>query len=293
MQEQHKNLIEVFIALLVMAGTPLFAKLILLPPNYIIFYRSAIAAIAILVYACIFGLKIRFDKPKDYFMMLFLGVILCVHWLALFHAIQVSTVAIAIIAIYTYPIITIFLEPLLCREKLKLTDVFLGLIVTFGILVIVVGHSSSNHILQGVFWGVLSAFLFSVRTILSRSYVKRYPGEVVLMYQIGVTAVVLMPFLFVNHIHMSNTHNHIFNIVLLGIIFTALPHSLYTKSLKTLKAKTIGIIGALQPLLAILIAALVLGEIPGIRVLFGGAIIISAVIYESHNSLKKNRNIKS
>jgi drug/metabolite transporter (DMT)-like permease len=53
------------------------------------------------------------ERGRDWLLMLLCGLLMCVHWVTYFHAMQVSTVAIGMIALYTYPVMSVLLEPLI------------------------------------------------------------------------------------------------------------------------------------------------------------------------------------
>lgn len=69
--------------------------------------------------------------------------------------------------------------------------------------------------------------------------------------------------------------------MLLGVVFTGLSHSLFIDGLKSVSAKTASIITTLEPVYGIAAAALLLGEVPGIRMIAGGAVILGAAAYET------------
>jgi len=64
------------------------------------------------------------------------------------------------------------------------------------------------------------------------------------------------------------------------VLLTALPHTLYIKSLMTLKATTVSVINSLQPVYAVIFAMMILQERPAARTLIGGSIIFLASLYE-------------
>jgi len=68
------------------------------------------------------------------------------------------------------------------------------------------------------------------------------------------------------------------HLIILGIFLTVLPHTLIVKSLLSLKAKTVSIIAALQPVYAIIFAYFIFSEIPRLRNLIGGLLVISASV---------------
>ena len=70
-------------------------------------------------------------------------------------------------------------------------------------------------------------------------------------------------------------------LVLLGIISTAVAHTLLIYSLKQMPAKSVALISCLQPLIAAILAWYVINEIPNMSVLIGGGMVLSVAAYES------------
>jgi len=65
-------------------------------------------------------------------------------------------------------------------------------------------------------------------------------------------------------------------LILLGIVFTAGAHGLFTISLRSVPVTTVGITSGLEPVYGMLFAWLLLGEIPSLLMAIGGTLIIGA-----------------
>jgi len=65
----------------------------------------------------------------------------------------------------------------------------------------------------------------------------------------------------------------------LGIVFTAVAHTLFIKELSSVKAQTTSIIASLEPVYGIIFAIFFVNEIPTLRVLGGDIIILGATFY--------------
>jgi drug/metabolite transporter (DMT)-like permease len=209
-------------------------------------------------------------------MVVMLGVLLAMHWVSYFYAMQVSSVAIGVVALYTYPVITVFLEPLFHGEKPHIIDLLISIVVLFGISLMVSDFSLENSTTLGVVVGVFSAFMMSLRNIMQRRYFSSYSASQALFYQVLVVAVVLL--CFTDTVVLDIENNQWWLLVLLGIVFTAVPHTLFAHGLIHLKAKTASLIACVQVVYATLFAAVLLGEGPSVNVLIGGLIVISAAM---------------
>lgn len=276
----HKEgLLSVHAAVLIFGLTALFSKLISLNALEITLLRSIFAALAIALYILWLKESLLLKKHRDYLIALILGALLGAHWVTYFHAMQVSSVAIGIIALYTYPVITVFLEPFFHGERPHIKDIISAVIVLLGISLLVPEFTISNQTTQGVVWGVLSAFLFALRNIIHGRYFKHYPARHALLYQTLFIIILLLPFAGTVLIEVNTWQWQ--QLLLLGVLFTALPHTLFAHSLLFLKAKTVSLIACMQVVYGTAFAALFLTEIPGWQTIAGGILVISAAAYET------------
>lgn len=284
MTNTYKSLLAVHTAVLIFGLTALFSRWMTLSALDISLIRSIFAALVILVFIYWNKESIRLARLKDYFLVLFLGILLALHWVTYFHAMQVSSIAVGVIALYTFPVITVFLEPLFHGEKPQLADIISALAVLLGIYLIVPEFSMSNETTLGLLWGILSAFLFSLRNIVQSRYFRHYSARQSLFYQTLVTFLVLLPFSY-QHIPAISAFQW-GQLFILGLFFTALPHTLFAFSLLHFKAKVVSLVACLQVVYATVFAALLLGEYPGYLTVIGGLIVVLAAVYESYKTVK-------
>ena len=183
MQHSREGLLAVHVAVLIFGFTALFSKLLTLPALEITFYRSIIAFLVIAIYLAYKKQSFLLDKTQDYLMAGVLGTLLAIHWVSYFYAMQVSSVAIGVIALYTFPVITVFLEPLFHGEKPHSADIISSIVVLFGIYLIVPDFSLDNSTALGVAAGVFSAFMLALRNIMQRRFFSASSASQALFYQ--------------------------------------------------------------------------------------------------------------
>ena len=279
MQHYREGLLAVHAAVFIFGLTALFSKLITLTALEITLLRSVFAVLAVGLFILFKSESLYLPKKKDYLVMTLLGVLLASHWVTYFHAMQIASIAVGAIALYTFPVITIFLEPLFHGERPHIVDIVSGFVVLFGIYLLMPTIELDNQTTQGVLWGVLSAFLFSLRNIIQGKYSRHISARHALLYQSLVVIIVLLPFGGSVIPHVSSIQW--WQLLLLGIVFTALPHTLFAYSLLHLKAKTASLIACMQVFYATLFAAIVISEIPTLTTIAGGLVIVAAAMYES------------
>lgn len=279
MHHSREGLLAVHIAVLIFGFTALFSKLLDLPALEITFYRSIFAAVAIAMYMAYKKQSYLLNRPQDYLMVTLLGVLLAVHWVSYFYAMQVSSVAIGVIALYTFPVITVFLEPFFHGERPHIIDIASSFAVLFGIYLIVPEFSLDNNTMIGVLAGVFSAFVMALRNIMQRRYFSDYSASQALFYQ--VTVVVLVLFAFTDMPIDSVESQQWWLLALLGIVFSALPHTLFAHGLLHLKAKTASLLACVQVVYSAVFAFVFLGELLPLNVIVGGLIVVSVAMFES------------
>jgi drug/metabolite transporter (DMT)-like permease len=271
------GLFEIHIAVFFFGLAGLFGKLVNQPPTVIVFGRVFYAMAFLLPALWLRRQSLRLNRSRDYLALLLQGFILAVHWGTFFQSIQVSTVAVGLITFSTFPIFVTFLEPLFFNEKLRPADVFLALTTFSGVLLVVPAFSLDNTTTQGALWGITSGLTFALLSILNRKYARSYSSLVVAFYQDAAAAGFLLPFLFLPGPMI--TLQDMLLLALLGIVFTGVAHSLFIKGLATIKAQTASIIASLEPVYGILAAAILLAEMPALREIAGGVVILGAALY--------------
>ena len=281
MTQKRHGLIEIHVAVLLFGLAGLFGKFLFLSPLVIVFGRTSFAALtlsAILFYS---KTQIRTKSIRDFTVLILLGIILAIHWITFFHAIQISTVAVGLLTFSTFPVFVTFMEPYFFREKLRRFDMLTAGSVVIGLILVVPSLDFQNNITQGAFWGTISGFTFAVLSILNRKYVSTYPPILIVWYQNWMATLTLLPLLFFNNLSIRPID--IFLLALLGIFCTAIAHVLFIKSLIHIKTQLASITACLEPVYGILFAFALLGEVPAGRTILGGGIILGTIAAASVN----------
>ena len=275
----RKGMIELHGAVVIMGATALFAKLIHLPPKDIIAFRCLIAALALFLFCRLTGTRLALDRRSDLGWLLLLGLIMAAHWVSFFTAIQMSGVGVGMAAFFSFTIMTVLMEPFFFRERMEGRDLAVAVNVFFGIYLAVPGGVSGGEVTVGAAFGIGSAFLYSLRNILYRKHLCRYPSSAMMCYQTAIAGLVLIPFV-TPGIDLLAENRWIY-LILLGVIFTAAAHTLFVGSLRTISASTAGLITSLEPIYGMIFAALILSEIPEIRTVAGAIVVVGVAVYTS------------
>ena len=281
MTQKRHGLVEIHLAVLLFGLAGLFGKLLSLSPFIIVLGRTFFASLALSVALFYAKTQIRPKSIKDLTVLLFLGILLAVHWTTFFHAIQISTVAVGLLTFSTFPIFVTFMEPYFFKEPLRRFDILTAVLVVLGLILVIPSFDFRNNITQGAFWGTVSGFTFAVLSILNRKYVATYPSILIVCYQNWMATLTLLPFLF--FMNFSFRPMDVFLLAVLGIFCTAIAHVLFIKSLVHIKTQLASITACLEPVYGILFAFALLGEVPAMRTILGGGIILGTIAAASMN----------
>ena len=277
MNHRFHGLTAIHCSVLLMGGAGLFAKLLSLSPLVIVFGRTLVASITLAILLPLLKIPVRYQKKGDLAIFLVMGIILAVHWVTFFYAIQISTVAVGLLSFSTFPIFVTFMEPFFFGEPLQSKDIGISLVVFAGLSMVVPEFDMENNVTLGVFWGTVSGFTFALISILNRKYVSRYSALTLALYQDLVACLLLMPF--AARATFSITLGEWELLILLGMVFTAGAHSLYIQGMQGVKAQLASVVTCLEPLYAILFALVLLNEVPSLREVLGGMVIIGTVYF--------------
>lgn len=277
--------IHIAVALFGVAGV--FGKLLTIAPALIVFGRTFFACLALLIVLPLLKVDFRLKNGRDVVGVILMGAILAVHWVTFFHSIQISTVAIGLLTFSTFPLFVTFLEPLFFKERLRAIDILVCLFVFLGLVLVIPDFDFTNNLTLGACWGVVSGVTFALLSILNRTFVTTYSALTIAFYQNMIASLILLPF--VRETVLATTAYDLKLLVLLGVVFTALAHSLFIRGMLHVKAQLASVIACLEPVYGIVLAMVLLKETPAARELIGGCIIIGAIVFATRCGGKKNR----
>ena len=288
MDAVKKSLISLHFTVVLLGGTALFSRLVPLSASDITLVRSVFACIALFAFLVLTKDTLSLRSRRDYLIATGLGVLMALHWISYFAAMQYAGVSVGMIALFTFPVITVLIEPLFEKTGLVWQDIVSALTVIVGVYLIVPESSLENEVTLGVLIGIGSAILYAFRNIIHRKHFKQYSGAKAMAWQTLVIIAVLLPTIS-SSIGEATTQDWLM-LLLLGTVFTALPHALIAATLRHLRAKTFSLIACMQPLYGVALAIIVLDESPTLRTLFGGILITSASVYETLNTHKLHQS---
>lgn len=260
--------------------TGVFGKLAAASASVIVFGRAGFAVIAL---ACFAAVSRRSPwhalTRRDVRSLLVSGLLLAGHWVSFFIAVKVAGVAIATLGFASFPAFTVLLEGLIFRERIRLNEIMLVVLVSVGLILVTPTFDLASQATEGLLWAIASGLTFSLLSLNNRANAGRVPAVQAAMWQNAVVALCLLPFA-APQISSVRPLDWVW-IGLLGVLCTGVAHSLFVASLAVIKARTAAVVFALEPVYGITLAWLLFHETPTLRMLLGGALIIIAIVVSS------------
>jgi drug/metabolite transporter (DMT)-like permease len=205
------------------------------------------------------------------------GIMLAIHWVTFFIAVKVGGVAIATLGFASFPAFITLCEWLVLRERVSRAEWVILLLVTIGLVLVTPSFDFRDDATVGLAWAVASGLSFALFTLINRRAAGHLSAYQVACWENLVVVAITLPFGLESLGHVSALDW--LWLGLLGVFCTGLSHYLLVSSLAVLKARSAGIVIALEPVYAIFFAAVLFAQYPSIRAIVGGAIMISAIVW--------------
>ncbi|MEJ7670134.1 MAG: DMT family transporter [Casimicrobiaceae bacterium] len=261
----------------------LFGKWIALSAVTIVVGRTLIAAATLGVVASLS----RETRSRPSLALIVNGGILALHWVAFFAAIKVSTVAIGLLGYASFPLFVLLLERVHFSRRWHGADAITALAVTLGLALLVPVDSWDSSAAPGLAWGVLSGLSFALLAVRNRGLRNTHSAIGITLWQNAFAALCLLPVLAWQGVGGTVSAESLRLLLVLGVLCTALAHTLFIASLAQLTAHTASVVAALEPVYGITLAVLLLDEIPDWHTIAGAVLIVGASIYASRHTSHK------
>lgn len=270
---------NMLIAMAIYGTVGIFVRYIPLPSATIAFFRGLLGVIFLLLLMTLTKKKIDSNAVRENLPILLLSSIgLGANWILLFEAYHYTTVATATICYYLAPVFLVLASPLL-GEKLTARKLLLSAVALTGMVfvsgVLQGGISGGKGIALACGAAVLYAFVVFMNKKIGP--ISAYDKTAV---QLGASAIVILPYcLLTKGFDMAAMDTGAYLILaVVGIIHTGLAYWLYFGSVKQLTSQTVAIFSYLDPVLAILLSAVFLGEPLSWQGIVGAVLILGSAL---------------
>lgn len=279
-------------AMLIYSTIGIFRRCIPLSSGALAFARGLIGGVFLMLWVRLRGGSLKLGISKKRLILLCItGIALGGNWMLLFEAYNYTTVAVATLCYYMQPTILILLSPLLFKERLTLKKGLCAAVSVVG-MVLVSGVTGGGSVggadLKGMLLGLGAAALYATVIILNKKNpVENAYGKT--MVQLFTSAVVLIPYLLWTEKpgSISLDATAVIMLLIVGVVHTGVAYAMYFGSVQKLPSQTVAILSYIDPVVAMLLATLILQEPMSVTEIIGAVMILGAAVLSELSPRKK------
>lgn len=281
---ERNNLLTLHLMVIVLGFTGILGKLISsIETLHLVWYRMLIAFI---ILACFLYYKKQLFNisKKDFFSLIGIGIVVGLHWIFFFESIRVSTVSVAVICLSTSSLFSSFLEPIFFKRKILLYEVLFSIIVVIALTYVL---DADTEYKLGYIYGILSAFLATLFTILNAKFIDKIDASKITMIEMlgGVFLITCILFFQTdNTLFVLPSLEDLWYLLILGVICTAGVFVWMIEIMRHITPYSLIMAINLEPIYSIILALLIFGESEymGESFYIGSSIILLVVFLESY-----------
>lgn len=256
--------------------------------------RCIISSVLLGAYLFIFDRKKLKIKPSDIKYFIGTGIFSILFFnICYFITVDIVSLSVAAILLYTAPSIIMLLSIPLFREKLNKKKVT-SLLLSFVGCILVTGIATGTSIPPfGIITGLCSGLGYALYTIFGRFALRKYHPFTVTFYTFMVASIGSLFIFDINGAFelFSQNHMSIIFVTALATISTLVPFLCYTKGLEGMEAGTASIIACIEPMVSTIAGITVFGEKLTITNFIGIFMIFTAVILINLNTDKQKNEL--
>lgn len=286
--------LQIITSMLIFGTIGIFVRHVPLPSSVIALVRGIVGTLFLLVFS-------RFRKTpvsrkairKNLRMLIVSGVAIGFNWILLFEAYRYTTVATATLCYYLAPVFIIIASPFLFEEPLPPLKIFcvaaalIGMVFVSGVLD--AGFSGSGEFL-GILCGVGAAVLYASIVLMNKKLTE-IDGFDRTIVQLAAAAVSLLPYVLITERNTVMTWEPltIGLLLVMGVVHTGFAYAMYFGSIKELPAQTSALFSYIDPVSAIILSALFLGEKLTVSSAAGAVLVLGSTLLSELLPIRKSK----
>ena len=286
MTDSRRAFLQIHACVLLWGFTAILGKLITLPALPLVWWRMLLVVGALALVPRVWR-GLRALTPRLAWSYAGIGVLVSLHWLTFYGAIKLSNASVGATCMALATVFTALIEPRLARRAFSRRELALGIAVLPGVALVVGGVPHGMRL--GIAVGTLSALFVALFGSLNKRLVEHADPLTVTTLELGAGTLALtllaplMPMLFPAFAGplfvLPNPHDALL-LLILSLACTLLPFSLSLVALRHMSAFATQLAVNLEPVYAIVLAIVLLGEQHQLSPPFyaGVAIILGAVL---------------
>lgn len=276
-------LFEICISILIFSLIPITVKFTNANAFTIGFFRLLVASILVSLF---WNKKINFKayKKKNFWKLVFIGLAFFFHWITYTYSIKIAGPSICVLGMATYGVQLIFYGAYFLGHKITKKNLVCLVLILFGVILVIPSWDFHDRTTLGLGLALLSASFYStIPILLQKSH--EFSQESRIFFQFSIAFLCYLA-LFPLTDWTSLMSVDWIALIFLAVMGTFVAHTLWSKIVSQLPTTTTGIIYYLITPLAMILAALILGEKLTLIQQIGGGVILAGALLNSLNQAR-------
>ncbi|MCH2196126.1 DMT family transporter [Kordia sp.] len=177
--DKLKNYLHLHLLVFIAGFTAILGKLITIKAIPLVWFRMLIAGVLMFAFIKFSKIKLKISL-KTFFKFAIAGIVVALHWITFFGAIDVSNVSITLVMFSTGAFFASFIEPIVYKRKIVWYEIVFGIIVIVGVSIIL---NTEFKYINGILLGVSSAFLSALFSVLNGKFVESQDASTISFYE--------------------------------------------------------------------------------------------------------------
>ena len=268
-----------------------FVNNIAFPSSFISFTRALTGSIFIGIYMAVSGHG--FDKKaiaKNLKLLIPSGIVMAFNWICLFEAYKYTGVTVATLCYYMAPVIVVVVSPFILKERLTAVKGASVIAAVIGAVLISGVVSGAAKSFKGIFLGLAAAALYSTVIVINKFVRELSPVETTFV-QLSVAAITMIPYVLLTEDIVSFDFNvrSVILTLIVGVFHTGFAYMIYFSSVQKIPAQTTAVFSYIDPVTAIIVSAVVLGERMDAAQTIGTVLILAATLFNELAPMLRER----
>ena len=280
MNPHRRALLELHLCVVLWGVTAILGKLITLPATQLVWWRMLLVTLALACFPRVWR-ALRTIPPRLIGAYAGIGCVIAVHWLCFYGSVKLANASVAATTMALAPVVVALVEPWVTGARFERHNLLLGILVIPGVALVVGGMPGDMHL--GFWVGVASAALAGLFNLLNKRFLGQNDAMAVTWIELGagflLLAAVTPLFSAAGGAFVLPSVQDSAWLLVLAIFCTLIPFVVSLGALRYLSAFTTQLAVNLEPVYAILLAVLFLGEARelGLSFFIGVLIVLAAV----------------
>ena len=268
-------------SMLIWGSLAIFVKNIPYSSAEIVMFRIALGLLFLAVVFKATGQKLDIQALKRHFPRLLVsGMFMGLNWVALFESYIYVDVSIATLCYYCAPVFVIVGSVILFKENFGIRKAIAVLGAAVGMVIVTGVNVGGSQPFKGIAFALISAVLYSLVALFNKTF-RDINGMQTTMAQLIGAGIIVTPYALASHwgAWVFPSATGLACILVLGFLHTGVALYFYFSSIQTLPAQSVAFCSYIDPVSALIFAAVFLGERMSLPQILGAILIIGSAAF--------------